>query len=120
MEEYKITFFSETEAKITVKYKNEFYFSLDLPIDKEGNIPTGENLDKYIKSYVPTWAFERKEKLKQGLKQDQVQYINSILQIEETVTTNQNEQLLEEENQRNLITSVVYDILNKEKILNSI
>jgi hypothetical protein len=118
MDEYKITSFSETEAKITVKYKNEFYFSLDLPIDKEGNIPTGENLDKYIKSYVPTWAFERKEKLKQGLKQDQIQYINSIVQIEEIVT-NQIDPLLEEENRRNFITSVVYDILNKENILNS-
>ena len=116
MNEYKILSFHKEQAQIVVEYNNEFIFSIDLPIDKDGNIPINEALDKHIKAYLPVWALERKEKIKKGLKQEQIQYIESILQPKQP--NNQNTILENEEDvQRKYITSIVTEILEETGLL---
>jgi len=93
--EYKIRKFDESTGQIIVQYKDLAPISIDLPIDEQGNIPINENLDKHIQSYLPVWHFARIEKLKLGLKSEQINYIKSLVEalpeptvIEEIVENN--------------------------------
>jgi hypothetical protein len=62
---YKIRNFDDSTAQIVISI--EGYHSLitvDLPLDENNNIPTGEDLHRYINGFVPYSWLERKEKLK--------------------------------------------------------
>jgi hypothetical protein len=65
---YKIRSFDESLNQIIISV--EGYHSLiavDLPLDENNNIPTGEDLHRYINGFVPYSWIERTEKLKNGV-----------------------------------------------------
>jgi hypothetical protein len=64
---YKITAFDETNAQITLKVENFPPVAVDLPIDQNGNLPTGDELYNYLRGFIPTWHLERQEKIAQGI-----------------------------------------------------
>jgi hypothetical protein len=62
---YKIRSFDESTAQILISVEN--YHSLiciDLPLDENNNVPTGEDLHRYINGFVPYSWIERSNKLK--------------------------------------------------------
>jgi hypothetical protein len=62
---YKIRNFDESTGQILISVEN--YHSLicvDLPLDENNNIPTGEDLHRYINGFVPHSWIERSNKLK--------------------------------------------------------
>jgi hypothetical protein len=79
---YKIKNFDVENAQLLIEFNNLITYSFDLPIDDEGNIPIKEDLHKYIKNLIPIWHFQRLEKLKKGLKTEQIKYIKSLINKE--------------------------------------
>lgn len=65
--EHKIIAFDEATAQITIRVAGLSPIVIDLPIDDEGNLPTGETLTQYVSGFVPTWHFERQQKLANGV-----------------------------------------------------
>lgn len=62
---YKIRNFDESTGQIAISVED--YHSLivvDLPLDENNNVPTGEDLHRYINGFVPYSWIERLEKLK--------------------------------------------------------
>ena len=62
---YKIRSFDESTAQILISVEN--YHSLicvDLPLDENNNVPTGEDLHCYINGFVPYSWIEKSNKLK--------------------------------------------------------
>jgi len=62
---YKIRRFDESTGQIVISV--EGYHSLiaiDLSLDENNNVPTGEDLHRYINGFVPYSWIERTEKLK--------------------------------------------------------
>lgn len=43
-------------------------FTIDLPIDDNGDAPEGAELDTYIRGFIPVWEIERREKVSQGIR----------------------------------------------------
>lgn len=66
-ETYKIIAFNEATAQITIRVGELAPTTVDLPIDEQGNLPTGELLTQYLAGFIPTWYFERQEKLAAGI-----------------------------------------------------
>lgn len=64
---YKIIDFDEATAQITIRVANFAPILVDLPIDDEGNLPTGDALAQYLSGFIPTWHFERQERLANGI-----------------------------------------------------
>jgi hypothetical protein len=64
---YKIINFDEAAAQITLRVADLAPVIVDLPIDAEGNLPTGEALTQYLSGFIPTWHFERQERLASGV-----------------------------------------------------
>lgn len=64
---YKIIAFDEAAAQITIRVENLQPTVIDLPIDEQGNLPTGPLLDQYLSGFIPTWHFERQQKLAAGV-----------------------------------------------------
>jgi hypothetical protein len=65
---YKITHFNEASGQIIIEC--EGYHSplaIDLPIDN-GKYPEGDDLDTYIRGFIPTWLIQRSALLKRGIK----------------------------------------------------
>ena len=65
---YTIRIFDESTAQVIVEYKDCAPIGIDLPIDENGNVPEGDELDKLIRGFIPVWHFERLEKIKAGIK----------------------------------------------------
>jgi hypothetical protein len=65
--EYKIVEFNEATAQITIHVEGFSLFSVDLPLDENQNAPVGEELELYLKGFIPTWHLERQEKLSKGV-----------------------------------------------------
>lgn len=62
---YKIRSFNKNTAQIEISVED--YHSLiliDLPLDENNNVPTGEYLENYINGFIPYGWFERTTKLK--------------------------------------------------------
>jgi hypothetical protein len=62
---YKIRKFCEFSASISIEV--EGYHSLiaiDLPLDKNNNVPVGQELDNYINGFIPYSYIEREKQLK--------------------------------------------------------
>lgn len=65
---YKITNFDQDNGQITLYVEGIAPIAIDLPIDDEGNVPTGEALTEYLGGFIPTWHFDRKKRLAQGIR----------------------------------------------------
>lgn len=64
---YKIIDFNSSTGQLTVEFApNMAPLSIDVPI-KNGLFITGEELDSYIKGFVPTWHLERISQLNAGV-----------------------------------------------------
>lgn len=81
MTTYKIINFDEATAQVTLRVGEFPPFVVDLPIDDEGNLPTGEALTQYLSGFIPTWHFERKQRLENGI--SNASAIASLVQVEE-------------------------------------
>ena len=64
---YKIINFNEAAGQITLRVDDLAPILVDLPIDDDGNLPTGELLAQYLSGFIPTWHFDRQEKLTKGI-----------------------------------------------------
>ena len=65
--DYKIIAFNESTGQITLKVADLAPMVVDLPIDENGNLPTVELLTQYLVGFIPTWHFDRQEKLANGI-----------------------------------------------------
>lgn len=81
MKSYKIVDFNESTAQMTIKYKDFPLIKVDLPIDNNGNIISGEDLQNYIKGFIPVWHEERKELIKNGI--NNLNDIKSLIEYDE-------------------------------------
>ena len=64
---YKIIAFDEAAGQVIIRVGDLPPTAVDLPIDNAGNLPTGEALTYYLSGFIPTWYFERQEKLAKGI-----------------------------------------------------
>jgi hypothetical protein len=65
--DYKIIGFDGAAARVILRVRDLAPIAVDLPIDDNGNLPTGDVLTQYLRGFVPTWHFERQEKLASGV-----------------------------------------------------
>ena len=62
---YKIRKFDESLGQIVISVEGyNSLIAIDLSLDENNNVPTGEDLHLYINGFVPYSWIERKEKLK--------------------------------------------------------
>lgn len=67
--DYKITEFDPDNGQIIVHFLPlDVSVAVDLPLDKDGNAPTGVALEAYIKGFLPYGILERKKLLANGIK----------------------------------------------------
>lgn len=65
---YKIVDFSPSAGQIIVEFRPDMpTMALDIPLNEEGLFITGEELDTYISGFIPTWHYDRLDKLKAGV-----------------------------------------------------
>ena len=64
---YKIVDFNDVTGQVTLQVDGFPLFAVDLPLDENNNVPVGEELDLYLKGFIPTWHLERQEKLSSGI-----------------------------------------------------
>jgi hypothetical protein len=67
MTDYTIINFDQSLGRITMRVVGHTPIVVDLPIDAEGNVPSGPTLDSFLRGFIPTWADERKAKLAAGI-----------------------------------------------------
>jgi hypothetical protein len=80
---YKIIAADQSAATITVWYSNDFApVVIELPIDSDNAVPTGEQLDTYIKGFIPIAYLERLNKIKTN----SISNFDSILTLVEPET----------------------------------
>lgn len=67
--DYKIVHVDPINAQIVVEFLliDGYRVAIDLPIDDNGEVPTGNNLDNYVKGFLPYYLVERKVKLSSGI-----------------------------------------------------
>lgn len=66
--EYKIIEFMESTGQIVVRFRDMQPIIIDLPIDNDGNALSGDELADYLRGFIPTWHYERLEKISIGIK----------------------------------------------------
>jgi hypothetical protein len=65
---YKIIHFDEVSGSIVVKYdENMSPINIDVPLNDEGKYVVGEELDSYIRGFIPVWHIERINKIAAGI-----------------------------------------------------
>lgn len=65
---YKIIDFFPASGQIIVEFRPDMpTMALDIPLTDAGLFITGEELDTYIKGFIPTWHYDRLDKLKAGI-----------------------------------------------------
>jgi hypothetical protein len=95
--EYKIVNFYPEEGKIEVFYSDKLSnLFVDVPINSDGLFITGQELDEYIKGFIPTWHLERLEKLKEG-----VSNIDEIANLVEVMPYSQESIIITEQANKN-------------------
>jgi len=95
--EYKIVNFYPEEGKIEVFYSDKLSnLFIDVPINSDGLFIIGQELDAYIKGFIPTWHLERIEKLKEG-----VSNIDEIANLVEVMPYSQESIIAAEEANQN-------------------
>ncbi len=75
--DYKIIRANPATAQIEVEFLllSGYVVSIDLPIDESGAVPVGQELDTYIKGFLPYYLVERNAKLSAGISN-----INDLMQ----------------------------------------
>lgn len=68
MKLYEIIDFDENECKITVRYGSFPYISIDIPINDNGMLMTGKELETYITGMLPTYYVDRMKRIAKGVK----------------------------------------------------
>lgn len=75
--DYKIVAFNEKTGQIEIECdKLQNRISIDLPIDN-GKYPEGDDLDTYIRGFIPTWTITRSERIN---KVTNAEYIKNLVQ----------------------------------------
>jgi hypothetical protein len=65
---YKIISFDSSNGSIVIKFsENMSPVSVDLPLNENGLYITGEELDEYLKGFIPTWHIERLARIQAGV-----------------------------------------------------
>jgi len=96
--EYKIVNFFPEEGKVEVFYSEKLSnLFIDVPINNDNLFITGQELDDYIKGFIPTWHLERIEKIQKGISNineiaNLVEIANPIEVAEETIKVETNNQ----------------------------
>lgn len=68
MQSYKIIQFDKNNGSIAVQFSQEFApVQVDVPINEDGKYITGEELDAYVRGFIPTWFLDRKAKIENGI-----------------------------------------------------
>ena len=67
--DYKIVQVDASTANIVVEFLliPGYRVAIDLPVDDDGNVPVGTELDAYIKGFLPYFLIERQAKLASGI-----------------------------------------------------
>jgi hypothetical protein len=65
---YKIIAFDKSNAQLVIRVGDLAPMAIDLPVDDQGQMPSGQELENYLQGFIPTWHFERKAKISNGLK----------------------------------------------------
>lgn len=67
--DYKIVEVNPATAQIVVEFLliDGYRVAVDLPINENGEVPTGQDLDAYIKGFLPYYLVERQAKLASGI-----------------------------------------------------
>jgi hypothetical protein len=75
--DYKIIRANPATAQIEVEFLllDGYVVSIDLPIDENGAVPVGQELDTYIKGFLPYYLVGRNAKLSAGISN-----INDLMQ----------------------------------------
>ena len=66
--EQKIISFDEENCQVVLLVDGLPPYAVDLPIDENGNTLEGAELDRYLQGFYPYQHFERKNNLKNGVK----------------------------------------------------
>jgi hypothetical protein len=64
--EYVIRKFDKVFGQLHIEC-GDITFCFDIPIKDDRTYPTGAELDELIKSVIPVWHFERKDKIAAGV-----------------------------------------------------
>lgn len=82
--DYKIISFDQSTGSIVVRYREDMSpINIDLPLNDDGLFIVGEELDTYIKGFIPVWHLERIDRLSQGIANSLE--IEKLVQPEEAV-----------------------------------
>lgn len=66
--DYKIIAFYPETGQVVIRYRDDMpTMAIDIPLTEDGLFMAGEELNTYIKGFIPTWHFERLDKLKNGV-----------------------------------------------------
>jgi hypothetical protein len=63
---YKIISFDDKTAQITVRFADSVRL-IDLPIDVNGRVLSGDELKAYLVGFIPTWHYERLDRIAEGI-----------------------------------------------------
>lgn len=80
--DYKIIGFDRLTGRIEVEYDKLAIANLTLPINSEGFVPTGDDLDKFIKSFYPSFDIERLKNLR-NLSKEEIKNADEISKLVE-------------------------------------
>jgi hypothetical protein len=64
----RIIAFDEVNCQVVLSVEGIPPYAIDLPIDEEGNTLEGDALREYLRGFYPLEYFERKNRLKDGVK----------------------------------------------------
>jgi hypothetical protein len=121
MKDYKIINFDKTRGSIVIKYSEEFSpMGIDIPINDNKYI-IGEELDTFIKGFIPVNYMNRLNLIKSGV--SNAQEIQALVEEEPTKIASIDEEKIklekqyavweEEQFEQNIVT-----LLKKYKLLN--
>lgn len=66
---YKIRAFNKVTGSIVVEFQNFAPFNIDLPL-VDGKYPEGQELDQYIRGFLPIEFVQRMQAIAQGVKNE--------------------------------------------------
>jgi len=64
----RIISFDEATCQVVVYVEGLAPYAVDLPINEDGSTLEGDDLEQYLRGFYPSQYFDRKEKLKNGIK----------------------------------------------------
>jgi hypothetical protein len=77
---YKIVKLDEINGQIIVRPEGYDLVAIDLPVDSDGLVPEGDELNNYIQGFLPYYHLDRKNQLINGIKN--IDAINKLVEPE--------------------------------------